>query len=50
MHTTTAPTAAAPTHSYARDTGDYLLQPPDPARRVPCRVDPVGAASTCSPC
>ncbi|MFD7463098.1 hypothetical protein [Streptomyces tendae] len=42
MHPTTAETAAAPTHSRSRDTrGDFLLQPPDPARRVPCRVDPV---------
>lgn len=24
-----------------RHGGDFLLQPPDPARRVPCRVDPV---------
>ncbi|CAM5737605.1 putative protein OS=Streptomyces tendae OX=1932 GN=GUR47_05390 PE=4 SV=1 [Streptomyces tendae] len=49
MHPTTAPTAPAPTRSRACDTrGDFLLQPPDPAQRiphpaerVPCRVDPV---------
>ncbi|MER6321937.1 hypothetical protein [Streptomyces coelicoflavus] len=42
MHTTTAPTAAAPTRPRACDTrGDFLLQPPAPAERVPCRVDPV---------
>jgi hypothetical protein len=42
MHTTTAPNAAAPTRSRACDPqGDFLLQPPDPAARVPCRVDPV---------
>ncbi|WP_217140326.1 hypothetical protein [Streptomyces sp. AC627_RSS907] len=40
MRTMTAPTAADLTHSH--DTqGDYLLQPPNPAARVPCRVDPV---------
>ncbi|MEV7794439.1 hypothetical protein [Streptomyces sp. NPDC087512] len=57
MHTMTAPTAptaAAPTHSddatlafgtaapYVSEAGgDFLLQPPRPAERVPCRVDPV---------
>ncbi|KFG72028.1 hypothetical protein [Streptomyces mutabilis] len=39
MHTMTAPTAADPARS--RDTGgDFLLQPPDPAERVPSRIDP----------
>ncbi|MEU9070786.1 hypothetical protein AB0E06_32850 [Streptomyces sp. NPDC048109] len=42
MHTTTAPTATAPTPARSRDTtGDFLLQPPNPAERVGCRVDPV---------
>ncbi|MFE1585081.1 hypothetical protein [Streptomyces sp. NPDC059402] len=42
MHTTTAPTATAPTPARPRDmTGDFLLQPPNPAERVACRVDPV---------
>ncbi|MFE0802756.1 hypothetical protein [Streptomyces sp. NPDC058812] len=48
MHTMTAPTApTAPTaadqaRSRSRDAqGDFLLQPPDPAERVPSRIDPV---------
>ncbi|MFE5394189.1 hypothetical protein ACFQ9U_06440 [Streptomyces sp. NPDC056568] len=42
MHTTTASTATDPTRPRSRDTqGDFLLPPPDPARRVPCRIDPV---------
>ncbi|MGC9495925.1 hypothetical protein [Streptomyces sp. WG7] len=42
MHTMTAPTAADPARSLSHDTqGDFLLQPPDPAQRVPCRIDPV---------
>ncbi|MER7195053.1 hypothetical protein ABTX99_01870 [Streptomyces flaveolus] len=42
MHTMTAPTAADPTRSRTRETeGDFLLQPPNPAERVPCRIDPV---------
>ncbi|MBD0421982.1 hypothetical protein AB0L35_06210 [Streptomyces sp. NPDC052309] len=40
MHTMTSPSAAGPTRSCdAQD--DYLLQPPNPAERVPCRIDPV---------
>ncbi|MFD5451743.1 hypothetical protein ACWDTR_16735 [Streptomyces sp. NPDC003470] len=42
MHTMNVPTAADPTRSRRPGTqGDFLLQPPDPAARVPCRIDPV---------
>ncbi|MEU0224414.1 hypothetical protein ABZ177_08690 [Streptomyces sp. NPDC006284] len=42
MHTMTASTTTDPTRPRSRDTqGDFLLQPPDPAQRVPCRIDPV---------
>lgn len=44
MHTMTAPTAptaADPARScFPDDQGDFLLQPPNPAERVPCRIDP----------
>lgn len=37
MHTTTAPTATAPTPARSRDTtGDFLLQPPNPAEPRTC--------------
>ncbi|AKZ59960.1 hypothetical protein SAM23877_6915 [Streptomyces ambofaciens ATCC 23877] len=45
MHTmtaSTAPTPTDPTRPHSRGAqDDFLLQPPDPARRVPCRIDPV---------
>ncbi len=43
MHTMTAPTApTAGAPACAGDTqGDFLLRPPHPAERVPCRIDPV---------
>ncbi|MFJ8146451.1 hypothetical protein ACIQ8D_19440 [Streptomyces sp. NPDC096094] len=42
MHTMTAPTAADPACSDSSDAqGDFLLRPPNPAERVPSRIDPV---------
>ncbi|MGW0812052.1 hypothetical protein ACWD00_02145 [Streptomyces viridiviolaceus] len=40
MHTMTSSSAAGPTR--IRDAqDDFLLQPPNPGERVPCRIDPV---------
>ncbi|MEZ7002521.1 hypothetical protein [Streptomyces sp. AD55] len=54
MHTMTTPSAPSaalpgggygpynPYHPYEPDTdGDFLLRPPHPVERVPCRIDPV---------